>query len=51
MQWCLVILLLFGMTGVGIYYLVNAVHEACRAGFWSQQQENERTMRMFEQQE
>lgn len=51
LKWCITIALLFGVAVFCIAYVINAVQEACRAGVWSQQQENEQTMRMFGQQE
>ena len=51
LKWCIAIALLFGVAVFCIAYVINAVHETCRAGVWSQQQEDERTMRMFGQQE
>lgn len=40
LKWCVAIALLFGVAVFCITYVINAVHEACRAGVWSQQQKN-----------
>lgn len=40
LKWCIAIALLFGVAVFCIAYVINAVHDACRAGVWSQQQKN-----------
>ena len=50
MSWCIIIVALLGVSVFCIVYVINVVHEACHAVIWSQQQEDEKTMRMLEQQ-
>ena len=40
LKWCIAIALLFGVAVFCIAYVINAVHDACRAGVWSLQQKN-----------
>ena len=47
MNWCIIIVALLGVSIFSIVYVINAVHEVCNAGIWSQQQEDEKTMRML----
>lgn len=39
LKWCVAIALLFGVAVFCIAYVINAVHEACRTGVLSQQQD------------
>jgi len=50
-KWCIIIASLLGVFVYSIHYVFKAVNESCRTGVWSQQQEDERLIRLFGQQE